>query len=127
MKEEMAKSLETNIEKSELLLISSCLDPRFKDNFFPVKLKGWLGNMLPWTLTLKLSYKVRNPVLSLLLILQLTIHYQVKFESVLQKFCRTVELSQILMEEQRPTEPLIEYKTGLDGITTSCVILFWIN
>ena len=48
MKGEMLKSLETrfgNIEKSELLFISTCLDPRFKDIFFLGKLTGWLGNV----------------------------------------------------------------------------------
>ena len=48
MKGEMLKSLETrfdDIEESELLLIATCLDSRFKDKFFLGKLKGWLGNV----------------------------------------------------------------------------------
>ena len=34
MNGEMLKSLKTSIKESELLLISTCLDPRFKDKFF---------------------------------------------------------------------------------------------
>ena len=48
MKTEMLTSLERrfdDIEESKLLLISTCLDPRFKSNFSLVRLKGWLGNV----------------------------------------------------------------------------------
>ena len=47
MKLEMLTSLERrfdDIEESQLLLMATCLDPRFKDNFSLVRVKGWLGN-----------------------------------------------------------------------------------
>ena len=48
MKLEMLTSLERrfdDIEESQLLLMATRLDPRFKDKFSLVRVKGWLGNL----------------------------------------------------------------------------------
>jgi len=138
MKGEILKSLETrfdNIEESELLLVSTCLDPRFKDKFFSKDTKRlimWLK--LLWTQMLRLSHTVRDSVLSLLVILQLTIH-QVKFGRNFTGSGATIDSDggKEGVIDWYLSEPLIDYKTGnpytciLGGITTSCSILFWLS
>ena len=102
MKTEILTSLERrfdDIEESELLLIATCLDPRFKDKFFSSEVKGLARKCV--IDNIKLNHKVRDPVLNLLMILQLMLHQQAKFGSVSQKFCVIVEQPQIMTEERK--------------------------
>ena len=60
----MLKSLKRrfdDIEDSKLLLIAICLDPRFKDKFSPVRLKGWPGNVSLWIQMMKLEPQNKTP------------------------------------------------------------------
>ena len=97
MKTEMLTSLERrfdDIEESELLLIATCLDPRFKNIFFSSEAKGLarkcvIDNIVD--IDVEVEPQSKRPVLSLLMILRLTLHQQAKFGNVSQKFYMIVE------------------------------------